>query len=237
MQLDAAPTESLFARLGSMLVGHRCLACQKAAARMVCAPCEATLPGAGRPRCVVCAIGLAAGAHGTQVCGACLSHPPPFDASFAAFDYAPPADALVRALKFGSHFGLAPLFAQKLCARLPADWRCDLIVPVPLAAQRLAARGYNQAWEVTRALPQPLGPRNWKLLARTRDTEPQMDLPFDARRKNIRGAFAVLGDVRGKHVAVVDDVMTTGHTLAELARTLKKAGAAKITNLVVARTP
>jgi predicted amidophosphoribosyltransferase len=90
---------------------------------------------------------------------------------------------------------------------------------------------------VVRALPATLGPRDWKLLARTRDTAPQMELPFDARRRNIRGAFTVTGDVCGKHVAVVDDVMTTGHTLAEVARVLKAAGAARVTNLVVARTP
>jgi ComF family protein len=235
--LTASDTPSLFARLGSLLVGHRCLACARPTARMVCAGCVASLPGAGRSRCVLCAIGLAAGEHGTQVCGACLKNPPPYDAGFAAFDYAPPADALVRALKFGQHFGLAPLLAAQLAARLPEGWRCDVLLPVPLSRERLAQRGYNQSWQVVRALPRALGPREWKLLVRTRDTAPQMELPFDARRKNIRGAFAVTGDVRGKHVAVLDDVMTTGHTLAEVARVLKAAGAARVTNLVVARTP
>jgi ComF family protein len=235
--LTAPDSASLFARLGSLLVGHRCLACAKPAAGVVCAGCERSLPGTARPRCVMCAIGLAAGAHGTQVCGACLKTPPPYDASFAAFDYAPPADALVRALKFGQHFGLAPWLATRLAARLPPGWRCDVLLPVPLARERLAQRGYNQSWQVVRALPATLGPRDWKLLARTRDTAPQMELPFDARRRNIRGAFTVTGDVRGKYVAVVDDVMTTGHTLAEVARVLKAAGAARVTNLVVARTP
>jgi predicted amidophosphoribosyltransferase len=86
------------------------------------------------------------------------------------------------------------------------------------------------------ALPAQWGPRDWRVAQRTRETLPQMELPFEARRKNMRGAFEILGNVKGKHVAVVDDVMTTGHTLEELAQTLKKAGAASITNLVVART-
>lgn len=220
-----------------MLVGHRCLACQRPAARLVCAACEAALPGAQRSRCSVCAIGLASAAHGSTVCGACLRHPPAFDASFAAFDYAQPADALVRALKFGQQFGLAALFAQHLAGRLPPAWRCDLLIAVPLSRERLATRGYNQGWLVLQHLPSALGARDWRVVQRTRDTAPQMDLPFDARRKNMRGAFAVAGDVQCKHVGVVDDVMTTGHTLQELARTLKQAGAARVSNLVVARTP
>jgi ComF family protein len=198
--------------------------------------CENTLPGQVRPRCSVCAIGLASAAHGSTVCGACQRQPPAFDASFAAFDYAAPVDELVRALKFGQQFGLATLFARHLVRRLPAHWRCDVVLPVPLSRERLAQRGYNQSWQIAQALPAGLGSRNWRMLTRTRDTAPQMELPFDARRKNIRGAFAVHGDVRGKHVAVVDDVMTTGHTLQELARTLKQAGAQTITNLVIART-
>jgi ComF family protein len=238
--MHAAPASSdhLLARLTSLWVGHRCLACMQPAARMVCAPCQTALPGALRPRCSVCAIGLAAAAQGnTTVCGACLRTPPPFEASFAALDYAKPVDTLVRALKFGQRFGLAPLFAKQLAARLPANWQCDVVVPVPLSAQRLAMRGYNQSWLVLRHLPRAYGLQDWRVLKRVRDTAPQMELPFDARRSNIRQAFAVAGDVRGKHVAVVDDVMTTGHTLQEIARTLKKAGAAKVTNLVVARTP
>jgi ComF family protein len=225
------------AGLFSLLTGHRCLACARPAARMVCLACVRSLPGAGRPRCSVCAIGLASAAQSNTVCGACQRTPPPFDASIAALDYGAPVDTLVRALKFGEQFGVATLLAQQLAARLPADWQCDVLLPVPLSAQRLAVRGYNQSWLVLRALPRHLGPQDWRVLKRVRDTAAQMELPFDARRSNIRNAFAVAGEVRGKHVAVVDDVMTTGHTLQEVARTLKKAGAAKITNLVVARTP
>jgi ComF family protein len=237
MHTPSIHTDPVFARLVSLFTGHRCLACAQPAARMVCVVCEASLPGAQQPRCSVCAIGLAAAAHGSTVCGACLRTPPPFEASYAAFDYAQPVDVLVRALKFGQQFGLARLFAQHLHARLPAGWECDVLLPVPLSAQRLAARGYNQSWLVLQQLPRTVGTRDWRMLQRVRDTAPQMDLPFDARRSNIRNAFNVAGDVRGKHVAVVDDVMTTGHTLQEIARTLKKAGAAKITNLIVARTP
>jgi ComF family protein len=115
-------------------------------------------------------------------------------------------------------------------------------VPVPLSDARLRERGYNQAWELARRIARRTGTRaEASLLLRIRDTPHQLDLPPDARAGNVRGAFAIeprrLGELRGRRVAVVDDVMTTGSTAGEIARVLKLAGAARVEVWVVARTP
>jgi len=177
------------------------------------------------------------------VCGACLSHPPAFDATVAAVDYAAPLDQLVLQLKFGARLALAPWFAQTLrdavLAR-PALALPDLLCPVPLGTERLVGRGFNQALEIARPLAAALGVAlHPKLAARMLETSAQSGVAPAQRARNVRGAFAVTdpGLVEGRHVGLVDDVMTSGHTLAELAATLKRFGAARVTNLVFARTP
>lgn len=175
-------------------------------------------------------------------CARCVAAPPAFDACFTAARYAPPVDQLVLALKFRANLPLAAAFARRLIAAVPraalAD--ADLIVAVPLSAGRLAERGFNQSLEIARPLA-----RAWQLplpldaCVRVRETEPQATLPLRQRRDNMRGAFAVTqrGAVAGKHVVIVDDVMTTGHTLDALADCLKRHGAARVTALAFARTP
>ncbi|MFK3741100.1 ComF family protein [Massilia sp. TN1-12] len=177
------------------------------------------------------------------VCGACLSDAPAFDATVAAADYAPPLDQLVLQLKFGARLALAPWFARMLrdavLAR-PDLALPDLLCPVPLGAGRLAERGFNQALEIARPLAGALGVAlHPRLAARTLETVAQSGVAPAQRGRNVRGAFAVTDPdlVAGRHVALVDDVMTSGHTLGELAATLKRFGAARVTNLVVARTP
>jgi ComF family protein len=176
-------------------------------------------------------------------CGACLNRPPAFDATLALADYAVPLDMLVIGLKYHARLALAGEFARRLHARaglLPS--RPELIVPVPLAGPRLAQRGYNQAWEIARPLARMLHVRaSAGLVERVIDTPPQARLDAQARRRNVRRAFAVTsatGDdcLNGRHVGVVDDVMTSGATLDALGRLLKRAGAARITNFVVLRT-
>jgi ComF family protein len=141
----------------------------------------------------------------------------------------------VQALKYGARLELASFFAQALASRpLPS---VDLVVPMPLHPDRLARRGFNQALEIARALALRRGltlePRGAR---RIRNTIPQTELPYDERSRNIRGAFAARLALSGKAVAVVDDVMTTGATLNELAAVLKAAGAASVHNLVIARS-
>jgi ComF family protein len=222
--------------IAEKIFGGTCYLCRGASDEALCAPCRAELPYLARPRCPSCAL------PGTEetLCGRCLGDPPAFDATIAAFAYAFPADVLVQGLKFRSELALARLLANELYAAVcvaPA-FTVDLIVPVPLHDARLRERGYNQSVEIARSVASRLDvPLAAEACTRVRDTAAQLDLPWKERRENVRGAFSCRQALHGKTVAVVDDVMTTGATLAEMAATLKKFGAARVVNWVVARTP
>jgi ComF family protein len=217
------------ARLASLLFGGSCYLCRGAASRLLCAECEADLPRLAPPLCPRCALP----SPGGEPCGSCLARPPHFDATTAALQYAFPADALIHSLKFRGELALAPFLAGLLKERIAAE-RIDCLVPVPLSRQRLKERGYNQAVEIARHLGQ--GRMLTAACERGRDTAPQLELPFDERQRNVRGAFSCSIPLAGSTVAIVDDVMTTGATLDEMAKTLKRAGAARVVNWVVART-
>ena len=137
-------------------------------------------------------------------------------------------------LKFGCRLASVDFFAAGMLAgALPTG---DLIVPVPLSPQRLRSRGFNQAMEIARPLSRALKiPFAHDLLFRCRDTVPQSQLPWRARHRNVAHAFECRADLAGKHIIVVDDVMTTGATLDAVARTLKDHGAHRVTNWVAAR--
>lgn len=181
---------------------------------------------------------------GITSCGACLTAPPPFASTLTAVRYGYPWDRLITAFKFHAALdltgALVDLLVQAQAAR--SSPRPTLLLPVPLSRQRLRERGYNQAWELARRL----GGRfdcavDADLLLRIKDTPHQLALPPDRRAANVRSAFAVeprrLRDVRGRHVTVVDDVMTSSATASEVARTLLSAGADRVDVWVVARTP
>lgn len=219
-------------RIGAALLGQDCALCAApSGTELLCRACGADLPWLGPEHCPVCARPTPGGA----VCGACLRRPPHFDVTHAALAYAYPADRVVLAFKYGHRLALGDWLAQAL-ARTGAPAGLDLILPMPLHPHRLAERGFNQAGEIGRRLAQ-----HWRVAfdahaaERIADTPPQAALPWRARRRNVRGAFLCRIDPAGRHLAVVDDVMTSGATLDELARTLKARGAAAVTNLVVAR--
>jgi ComF family protein len=222
---------SLGRRAASLLFGGSCYLCRGAAHGILCESCDADLPRLGSAHCPRCALASPAGA----ICGRCLTQPPAYDATSAALAYAFPADVLVQALKFRGELALAPVLGD-LLARCTSE-AADCIVPVPLSAERLRSRGYNQALEIARHVARATG----ACLApdacrRSRDTPAQLDLPLAERARNVRGAFECPRLVGGATVAVLDDVMTTGATLDEIAATLKRAGAARVLNWVVART-
>jgi ComF family protein len=234
-------SQQVISRLPSLLPGT-CALCGDTAGRTLCEGCHHQFIERQQHRCAQCATVLPAGA-GT-VCGECLRRPPAFDATIAAVDYAAPMDQLILGLKFGGRLALAPLFAgmlHKAAAARPFALPAALTA-VPLGSMRLAERGFNQALEIAKPLSRSLGiALDAKLVARFRDTGAQAMLHPDERRKNVRGAFTVPGAsierVRGRHIGVVDDVVTTGETLDELAATLKRFGAARVTNFVFAKTP
>jgi ComF family protein len=226
-----------------------CALCGNLSHNTLCDGCGTAYWNESRLRCVVCAVPLAASrwvVHAGYRCADCVAEPPPFDASLALADYRAPLDTLAVGLKFRARLMLAREFAQRL-ARLADDaweaWdgeadRPDVIAPVPLARQRLAERGYNQAWQIAKPLARALRVRSdASLVQRTVHTAPQSKLDLDARRLNVGNAFRVAHPVHGLHVGIVDDVMTTGATLEALAYTLKAAGARRVTNFVALRTP
>ncbi|TAK49113.1 MAG: ComF family protein [Betaproteobacteria bacterium] len=220
--------------LAHWVFGGSCFLCRGAAgAGLLCAACDADLPRLEGPSCPCCALPSPAGAR----CGRCLAQPPPFDATVAALVYGFPADVLLQALKFHGELALAPLLAQLLGGRLAGTEPVDWLLPVPIARDRLRERGYNQSLEIARPLARAmrvaLAPQ---LCERVRDTPAQTGLPWAERAANVRGAFRASGALAGARVAVLDDVMTTGATLGEIAATLKRAGAASVVNWVVART-
>jgi ComF family protein len=194
------------------------------------------------PACPVC--GLPSADY--RACGACISTPPPFAATIVAFAYAFPTDRLLQQIKFGGRIALAEWAGAALAAavdvelaRRPHD-RPDSIVPLPLAPARQRERGFNQAREIAVHVARRTGLPLSAPLVRVTAGPPQTTLPWARRGRNVRGAFALsspfASDVRGKRIALVDDVMTTGATVAEAARTLIDAGAGRVECWVVART-
>ena len=192
-------------------------------------------------RCQRCALRLPAG---MPLCGACLREPPPFEHTICAADYGFPWDRLVGSFKFNGRAELAATLARHITAAVldRALPRPDIVVPVPLSPARLAERGYNQAWELARRVARSLGlPAHADLLLRPVDTPHQAELTRAQRLVNLRAAFMV--DTRqrallaGRRIALVDDVLTTGATAREAARTLLRAGAGAVDVWVLARTP
>ena len=211
--------------------GGDCLLCgAESGPELLCPACIGELPALPES-CPQCALPSPAAA----VCGSCINRSPHFDATFALWRYEFPCDGLVQALKYRAQFALAGFFARSLASRpLP---EVDVVLPMPLHAKRLAERGFNQALEIARGLARyrgtPIEPRG---VLRVKNTPPQTELPYEDRAKNVRGAFLCELDLSGASVAVLDDVMTTGATLNELARVLKRAGARRVENFVIART-
>lgn len=215
------------------LLSQECVLCGAATREPFCPPCLADLPHHAAPACPICALPTGTG----EVCGHCLKTPPAFDRTIAALDYAFPVDALIHALKYGGHLALIEALTQPLIARLATQPRPDLLMPVPLHPARLRARGFNQSLELARPIARAQAlPLDSSACRRTRDTRPQAELKGEERNRNLRGAFICDKALTGLHVAVLDDVMTTGATLHEISCVLRERGAAAISVWVIART-
>jgi ComF family protein len=210
---------------------QRCVLCSAASgAALLCAPCYAELPWLNVTRCPQCA----SPTHDGAVCGACLSRPPRYDRVNAAFVYQYPLDKLIQSFKYNGNLALAAMLGRALAGAVTVE--ADVIVPMPLAPSRLRERGFNQALELARCVGRlHRVPVLRDACRRVRDTVPQTSLPWGERAKNIRHAFVCDADLTGKRVTVVDDVLTTGATLNELARNLRQAGAVEVYGWVVAR--
>jgi len=198
---------------------------------LLCSACAAELPRLPNPCCPCCALPTPSG----EICGRCLKKPPYFDGAHALYRYDFPLDKLIQTFKYAHRLALGAYFGRQLSALEPIE--ADLIVPLPLHAERLRERGFNQALELARPVSKAWHvPIDATTCSRTRNTAAQAHLPWRQRAKNMRGAFHCATDLTGKRVVLVDDVMTTGASLNECARTLKLHGAAHVSVLLVART-
>lgn len=202
----------------------------------LCAACRAELPY-NTSACARCALPLPI-THGDLICGACQQQTPDYDRSHSLLCYAPPADQLIQRLKFNARLPLARVLGELMAVQLAQCLHAspERIIPVPLHRARLRERGFNQALEIARPIARALNiPLDYRGCERMRHTSVQSLLPAAARRKNIKGAFRVTRPIKARHVAIVDDVMTTGHTVQEFAATLRKSGVEQIDVWVVAR--
>ncbi len=207
----------------------------------ICQTCHDRLPLVSLPLCTLCGIPFS-GTGNDHRCGACTLQPPHFDSARAHFLYEGPIRDLIHAFKYNRkthlRYPLALLVLEGISGVI-ADHDPNLIVPVPLHRSRLRQRGFNQAVLLGRVLSRHLAlPMAPAALVRTRATEPQIELSAAERRANVRGAFAVKEPERiaGKSILLLDDVMTTGSTMDECAKELKKAGASAVIAVTIART-
>lgn len=224
-------------------IEHYCSLCDERCEtrQSVCGACEAELPWL-REHCSVCALPLPASG---LICGECLKRPPAFDQVTVPWRFAFPVDTLISRFKHQSQWPLGRLLAEQLSRHLQHAFdeglpRPDALLPVPLARRRLRQRGFNQAQMLADWLSAALSiPVDTKLLTRVQDTQSQQELDAASRRRNLRQAFALIDDrsLTGRHLAIIDDVLTTGATAEALARLLKRAGAARVDVYCLARTP
>ena len=234
-------------------LASQCAVCRSWPAQPVCQPCLARF-ATGERRCAGCAIGLPADLSmglrsGTDICADCARQKPPVDATLAAVPYAFPWSTLIGSFKFGEQPGWSAFFAG-LLAKTPGVAEtldtldaCDWVVPMPLSAERLQTRGFNQAWELVSALVRQTRTRaqaDARLLLRVRHMRPQSQLRREARLANVKGAFQVdplrAVELAGRRVVLVDDVMTSGASVFAAAQALRDAGATQVTAMVLART-
>jgi ComF family protein len=218
-------------------LSSQCEVCRRWSGQRLCGDC-AGRHAAAVPRCTRCALRLPAAA----LCGECLRDPPPFSRTTCVADYGFPWDRLIADFKFQGRAELAPALAALMGDAIADTERHTLVLPVPLARQRLAERGYNQAWELARRVARRhrLEARH-DLLIRALEGLHQAELTRAERLANLRAAFVVeprlRNQLQGRPVALVDDVLTTGATAREAARVLLQAGAATVEVWVFARTP
>jgi ComF family protein len=219
----------------SLLFPPRCESCGTLQEPLICPACAEGISRITAPCCAQCGLPFDPLAHATTHCEECREEPPFFDVARAGARYGGPLRLVIHAFKYAGARALAAPLAALIAEGVTLPLPIDCLTPVPLHPARQAMRGYNQS----RLLAEELGAL-WnlpveELLQRTRNIPPQMQLPRDERRRNVRNAFAALDGIAGRCIGLVDDVYTTGSTLRECSRLLKGAGAAHVVVITVAR--
>lgn len=218
----------------------RCLLCGAPGTKGIdiCTPCLNDLPH-NHNRCRICSLPLPS-SHADSICGKCLKQTPKFDFCHAPFAYGYPISGLISDFKFSEKFYSGRLLAELLINFVETNQLelPEVILPVPLHPTRLKKRGFNQALE----LAKPIGryfdiPFDTKSCKRIKATETQSTLDKKIRKKNMRGAFEIAEPLDCKHLVLIDDVVTTGTTVNELAKTIKASGVKRVDVWALARTP
>ncbi len=240
-------------KLLSNLFPSRCLLCQKTVISSsdnenieICAECLSALPH-NDMSCSRCAVPLVVDVEG-RLCGRCIKKPPAFDYVYSPLCYEEDVIRLVHQLKFSEKIAFSRTLGEIMleCWKLEtmknsnvdASSKPDYLLPVPLHKSRMRQRGFNQSIELSRVIAKKLNiPIEYDGVGRIRSTSAQTGLNAIQRRKNIKGAFKVVQKISAKRVLIIDDVMTTGSTVNELARILKKAGIEQVGVLCLARAP
>ena len=218
------------------LLPNHCLLCGAGglSARLLCPDCQGDLR-ANAHSCALCGIPLVSDA---EICGRCLTNPPPFDAARIPLLYIAPCDFLIKAFKFDGKLDHGKALVEVVTSYFAEGEQPKLLIPVPLHRARQRQRGFNQSEIIARDLGRQLDiPFNARLCRRNRDTWTQTGLNAGQRKRNLRGAFEIKGNGYADHVAIVDDVVTTGSTLVELAHLLKVHGVERVDCWALARTP
>ncbi len=215
----------------------RCLACDEHNhhGKTLCVPCQRLLPWM-KSACLRCATPLGELEHTHTTCGHCLCHPPPLETVHAAFLYQWPINMFIPRFKFHQDLACGRLLADNMATAAQHWPRPQAIVPVSLHQARLRIRGYDQALELGGDIGTKLGLPCLPALRRVHATLPQSELDANKRRNNLRNAFIPTCPVP-PHVALIDDVMTTGATLHAAARALRHTGVTRIDAWICARVP
>ena len=228
-------------RMLAWLLPRACLLCKKTLheTHFICPPCENRLPFI-RQACLRCSVPLYTAEN--HLCGACLQQAPPYDHVFALFDYAPPIKQWIHRLKFYEGFCEARALSAYMLEMITTRWYPEgqlphLLIPMPLNPARMRSRGFNQAIELARPLARRLHlPLETRHVKRTVNTLAQHSLLPKERRHNVKNAFLVTRNLQGLHIAIIDDVVTTGATVSSLCLACQQQGAQRIDIWCVART-
>lgn len=213
-------------------LSNTCLFCKNdSAPRSICTGCQSllTIP---EYSCSICAISISSK---DQTCGHCQKATPYFSKIIFACDYKFPADNWVKGLKFANQLSLSRVMAETMAEKIPEQSKAFSITPIPLHKKRLRKRGYNQAYEIAKELALFTKTPLVECLSRNKETKMQAQLKFNQRHKNVTNAFEVIENVKNQNILLVDDVLTSGSTMNECAKVLKKAGAAEVVGVVFSR--
>lgn len=244
---EKPPSRALYEAFLDALFPPHCAGCAGWCRDPFCERCTPLLRPIFAPLCNICGAPFDPLAHSTAICASCRAAAPSFRAARSVWHFEGPLRAAIHRFKYSQKSALAARLAPHLAQKLEEDavlrgFAPQFLVPVPLHRTRLKKRGFNQSFLLATELGRLIDVETREILCRTRDTAPQVELGREDRAKNVRGAFALDassrrldGNWKGARILLIDDVFTTGATLGEAAKTLKKAGAGEICALTLGR--